>query len=171
MRLRNCFILLFVYLSVSQHLFADEKVLRGIFPDIDDIRKKTVSISKNDKKRISVLSGKKNIPDIFTYYEVRPLGYAVIKNAKGRYKDFTFMVVVNSKGSIEMVKILKYDELFGRKIKDERFLSRFKEKTLNSPLKINVDIDAMTGATISCKALTEGVKKALTYLSVVVLEQ
>jgi Na+-translocating ferredoxin:NAD+ oxidoreductase RnfG subunit len=42
-----------------------------------------------------------------------------------------------------------------------RFLDQFRGKTARSPLRLNKDILNITGATVSSRAVTLGVKKAL----------
>lgn len=168
------FLLISVNLSAEVY-YTREEALRAVFPDAEKIEEKTLSLSKEQKEKVRILLGRSKVYNDFTYNEAvrdnQTIGYAVISDAMGKRMHFTYMVVVSPKGSIEMVKILEYKELFGRRIKEEGFLNKFREKTINSPLRINVDIDAVTGATISSKSLIEGVKKTLIYLSIVVLTQ
>lgn len=168
------------FLLISANLSAEvyytrEEALKEVFPDASKIEEKTLSLSKEQKEKVRILLGTSKVYSDFTYNEAvkdnQIIGYAVISDAMGKRMHFTYMVAVNPNGSIEMVKILEYKELFGRRIKEEGFLNKFREKTIKSPLRINVDIDNVTGATISSMALTKGVKETLIYLNVLVLVQ
>lgn len=161
-------------MNVSAEVYyTQEGVLSEVFPLAEKIEEKTISLNKEQKEKIRVLLGISNVYNEFTYSEIlkgnETIGYVVISDAMGKRMHFTFMVVTNPKGSIAVVKILEYKEKFGRRIKEESFLNKFREKTINSPLRINADIDAVTGATISSKALVDGVRKCLVYLNVLVL--
>lgn len=80
----------------------------------------------------------------------------LIDDIKGKHLPITFMVVFNKEGSVKAVEILIYREEYGWEIKDERFLSQLKGKDIN-PEKIR----NIPGATISVRAITLGVKRAL----------
>jgi len=77
------------------------------------------------------------------------------------------MVGINSEGKITGVAISPLDHTetpgLGAKIADKSFLSQLKGRTL-SEIKLRSEdgsIDAIAGATISSRAVCEGVKKAL----------
>ena len=44
---------------------------------------------------------------------------------------------------------------------NQRFLKQFRGKSTNDPIRMNRDITVLSGATMSSRALTAGVKKAL----------
>lgn len=152
--------------------FTNEEALNIAFPEADRIEERTVIIREEQKERIQSLAKVEKNSGTFTYYEGikenETIGYAVITNASGKFSYITFMVVVDPKGRIEMVEVLVYWELYGAEIRQNRFLQQFRGKTINDPLRLNSDIDAVTGATISSRAMTNGIKEILAYLCVVI---
>jgi Na+-translocating ferredoxin:NAD+ oxidoreductase RnfG subunit len=91
----------------------------------------------------------------------RPVGWVYIGEEKGLYEPITFAVAIAPDASVEGVAILVYRESRGGEVSRRRFLDQFRGKTARSPLRLNKDILNITGATVSSRAVTLGVKKAL----------
>ena len=91
----------------------------------------------------------------------RDLGYALILEEQGRFKPITFMVKISSEGRVEMVLVMVYRESRGDGVKRQRFLKQFRKKDGQDHLRLNRDIVGVSGATMSSRAITLGVKKAL----------
>ncbi len=147
------------------------KALRRAFPDAEDIDKKTVLVLSEQREKIKSLMGVESADRTFSYYEARKadqnLGYAVIVRGSGKSGKFRYMVVITSEGRIAKVEILEYKGTRGAGIKQKKFLAQFRGKTINDPLKLLTDIDAVTGATLSSRALTEGAREMLAYLCII----
>ncbi len=80
----------------------------------------------------------------------------LIDDIKGKHLPITFMVVFDREGDVKAVEILIYREEYGWEIKDKRFLSQFKGRKIDPKSIRNIP-----GATISVRAITLGVKRAL----------
>ncbi|MEN8006618.1 MAG: FMN-binding protein [Candidatus Krumholzibacteriota bacterium] len=92
-------------------------------------------------------------------------GYAMIMEEQGRFKPITFMVKVKADLRVEMVLVMVYRESRGDGVKRQRFLKQFRDKDESDHLRLNRDIVAVSGATMSSRALAIGVKKALAILT------
>lgn len=73
------------------------------------------------------------------------------------------MLVGVSDGKVVAIEILDQKETpgLGDKIKDDWFRAQFKGKTTADKLIVKQDVDSLSGATISSKAVANGVKDAL----------
>lgn len=89
------------------------------------------------------------------------LGFAVITAEKGRFKPITFLVKVAPAGHVEMVLVMVYRESRGDGVKRQRFLKQFRSKDADSSLRLNRDIVGVSGATMSSRGVTAGVKRVL----------
>jgi hypothetical protein len=89
------------------------------------------------------------------------LGYAVITEEQGRFKPITFLVKVAPTGQAEMVLVMIYRESRGDGVKRQRFLKQFRRKDADSALRLNRDIVGVSGATLSSRGVTAGVKRVL----------
>ncbi|MHB9025536.1 MAG: FAD:protein FMN transferase [Armatimonadota bacterium] len=144
--------------------------LKLAFAGAERIDTKTVTLSKEERARVQELVNTKTTEPKFTYYrgvkKGQTLGFAVITDVIGKTHPFTFMLVVSPSGAITMVEILAYREPRGGEVRQPSFLRQFKGKTIDSKLRIREDIKHVAGATLSCRAITDGIRIQLAYLTV-----
>jgi Na+-translocating ferredoxin:NAD+ oxidoreductase RnfG subunit len=86
-------------------------------------------------------------------------GWFVIDEVVGKHEMITYAVALNAKGSITGVEILEYVESYGYEVAEAQWRKQFVGKTSVDPIKLNQDIQNIGGATLSCKHLTDGVKR------------
>ena len=88
-------------------------------------------------------------------------GYTVNVKTAGYGGDIDMIVGINSDNTVSGVAILSMSETpgLGAKANDEGFLSQYIAK--NKTLELKKDIEAISGATVTSTAVTNGVKKAL----------
>lgn len=138
--------------------------IRGVLPEVaNDLDKdmKSVKFEYNGKEEtFNVYPGKDK--------DSNPVGYAVESvSHKGYAGDIEVTVGVLPDGSIKAIKIVKQNETpgLGTKVESEDFQKQFIGKTLSN-FKFKVkrdggDVDAITAATISSRAVSEALEKAL----------
>ena len=100
------------------------------------------------------------------------IGYVVTVTAKdGSQSTITFSVGIQNDGTVNAYSVTSISETpgLGMKVEDEDFYSQFQGKLVdtfsvvkNTPAADN-EIEAISGATISSRAVTNGVNAALTY--------
>lgn len=91
--------------------------------------------------------------------EMHKVGYAVLAKARSKFEDFEYMVYYDQNKTIKAVRVMLYREDYGGEIASKRWLKQFTGKTANSPITIDNDIQGISGATISYRAITLGVKE------------
>lgn len=85
--------------------------------------------------------------------------WLVIDEVVGKHEMITYAVAINSNGSVAGVEVLEYVESYGYEVAEAQWRKQFVGKTANDPIKLNQDIQNIGGATLSCKHLTDGVKR------------
>lgn len=91
------------------------------------------------------------------------VGAVITATAKGYGGTMTVMVGFNADGTIRQIKVTENQETkgIGSKVAgDPAFWARF-EGLEAKPLVLNEDVDALSGATVSSKALTAAVNAAI----------
>jgi Na+-translocating ferredoxin:NAD+ oxidoreductase RnfG subunit len=73
----------------------------------------------------------------------------------------TYMVGITPSGKVSQVEMLIYRESRGADIRKPRFMYQYKGKQSDDPIRINRDIINITGATMSVRSASAGVKRAL----------
>ena len=92
----------------------------------------------------------------------RVIGYAFVGEGNGYGGSVRVLVgVEEASDEILNVKVLEHTETpgLGSKIEDESFRKQFVGKKVEDPLKLGQDIDSISGATVSSRAVTEAVRQ------------
>lgn len=93
------------------------------------------------------------------------LGRVVVDQVIGKHDFITYAVGVSADGSVVGVEILSYREVYGGEVRNERWRRQFAGKKTGDPLRFPLDIKNITGATLSCRHVTDGVRRILALLS------
>ncbi len=93
------------------------------------------------------------------------LGFAEVRNVKGKERPITYLVAVDSAGATRDIDILVYREERGGEVANDAWRKQFRGKTAADPLQVGKDIRNISGATISSNAVTRSVRQALAQLA------
>lgn len=85
--------------------------------------------------------------------------WLVIDEVIGKHEMITYAVALSPTGSVQGIEILEYVESYGYEVADPQWRKQFTGKTVSDPIKLNQDIQNIGGATLSCKHITDGVKR------------
>lgn len=89
------------------------------------------------------------------------LGWFVTDEVFGKHEFITYAVALSADGTLRGVEILDYRETHGGEVRDARWRAQFNGKRYGDTLKLDADIQNISGATLSCKHITEGVRRIL----------
>jgi Na+-translocating ferredoxin:NAD+ oxidoreductase RnfG subunit len=89
------------------------------------------------------------------------LGHVMVDEVIGKHELITYAVGIGPDGAVRSVEILDYRESRGGEVRDPRWRAQFKGKRSASALRLDDDIQNISGATLSCRHITEGVKRLL----------
>ncbi len=88
-------------------------------------------------------------------------GWFIVDAVLGKHELITYAVGLGADGSVRGVEILEYLESYGYQIRDAAWRRQFAGKTARDPLKLDQDIRNISGATLSCRHVTDGIKRVL----------
>lgn len=88
-------------------------------------------------------------------------GYLVIDHVLGKHEYITFAVGINANGTVRRVEIMAYNESYGYEVRNADWRAQFVGKSANSALQLNADVRNISGATLSSKHITDGVRRIL----------
>lgn len=89
------------------------------------------------------------------------LGYLVETQVAGRSGPFRIAVLLDERRVVKRATVVSYPWSRGREVARGSFASQFEGKGPGDAIEIGKDIDAVSGATISCKAMARGVREAV----------
>lgn len=88
-----------------------------------------------------------------------PLGLVIVDEVIGKFELITYAVGIASDGGIKQVEVLSYRESHGHEIRLPAWRRQFVGKTSTAPLRVGDDIANISGATLSCTHVTDGIRR------------
>ncbi|HTO44261.1 MAG TPA: FMN-binding protein [Burkholderiales bacterium] len=95
------------------------------------------------------------------------LGWFIVDEVVGKHEFITYAAGLTPDGKVRGIEILVYRETHGYQVRNPDWRHHFEGKTLADPFKLEQDIPNIAGATLSCKNVTNGVKRLLALQQVV----
>lgn len=89
------------------------------------------------------------------------VGYFIVDEVYGKHEYITYAVALEPDGRVRQIEVLVYRESYGYEIRNSAWRAQFIGKKSSDPLTLNQDIKNISGATMSCRHVSEGVKRLL----------
>jgi len=148
-----------------EEFMTEEQALKTVMPKSQQIHKELIRLTAEKKELIEQRIGWKFPEDSFELYIGQTGdkidGYAMVHNTIGKYKPMTYMVGVDAKGTCTDVELLVFRDAKGSEVRTKRFNAQYDGKTVTDPIRINKDIINISGATMSVRSMSAGVKRVL----------
>lgn len=142
------------------------------FPNADRFEEQTVRFTPEQRKSIEQRCGSpmRNLGNRLqvAFQGTNLLGVIMMDHVMAKREIIDYAVAIKPPGEVAQVEILEYRESHGMEIRNEKWRDQFKGKKAASKLKLNDDIFNISGATISCRHVTEGIKRVLATYDLVV---
>ena len=152
-------------LNHAEVFMSEEDAVKAILPKSQRVRKEVIELTQEKKDLIEQRIGWKFPENAFELYigetDNKIDGYAMVHNTIGKHKHMTYMVGVDAKGVCSDVELLVFREARGSEVGRKRFNAQYEGKTVSDPIRINKDIINITGATMSVRSISAGVKRVL----------
>ncbi|MGJ7914790.1 FMN-binding protein [Massilia sp. LXY-6] len=147
----------------TQYL-SPEQTQKLMFPEADAFRSQQVSLDAAQMRQVEQLAG---LPARSVQWRVvgaykgdALLGYMVLDDVVGKFELISYAVGVNPDASVRQVEILSYRESHGSEIRLPAWRRQFVGKSARSgELRIGAGINNISGATLSCTHITDGVRR------------
>ena len=150
--------------SIDVYL-TEEEALKILFPKAQKIHAEELRLTPDQKVQIQDRIGWKFPEESFRAFQAetdgKVDGYAVIQETIGKHRPITYIVGITPQGKVFDVEIMVYRESKGSEVRRKRFNAQYEGKTAQDPISINKDIINITGATMSVRSVSAGVKRAL----------
>lgn len=140
--------------------FSTEQAQQAIFPG-GKFTQVALSLTQEQRDKLRARSGVYEPFQENRVWSVEGRGYFIIDQVVGKHEMITYAVGLNPDGSVKQIEILEYRETYGSEVRSAAWRQQFVGKTASSPVKLNQDISNITGATLSSKHVTDGVRRVL----------
>ena len=88
-------------------------------------------------------------------------GYFIVDEVIGKHELITYALALAIDGRVRQIEILSYRENYGYEIRNAAWRAQFTGKSAADALLLDRDIKNISGATLSCRHVTEGVRRLL----------
>jgi Na+-translocating ferredoxin:NAD+ oxidoreductase RnfG subunit len=151
--------------SRAERYLTNDEAKKLCFPQADRFEERVHQFTTEQKKAIEKKSGQPvrlhGQRYWIAYHGTNVLGVLVADHVLGKHEIIDYVVALAPDGKILQVEILEYRESHGYEIRGEKWREQFKGKTSKDKLRLNGDIYNISGATISCRSITDGIKRVL----------
>ena len=88
-------------------------------------------------------------------------GWFFVDQVLGKHELITYALALEPDGRVRGIEILEYREAHGGEVRNANGRAQFVGKTAGDRLELDRDIANISGATLSCRHVTDGVKRLL----------
>jgi Na+-transporting NADH:ubiquinone oxidoreductase subunit C len=139
------------------YLSADQA--KGILFPGQKLTQATLTLTAEQKKAIASASGVRVRSETVQAWRAGNGGWLIFDNVLGKHEYIDFALALNADGSVKGVEILTYRETYGGEIRNAKWRAQFTGKKAGAPLKLDDDIKNISGATLSCSHISEGIRR------------
>ena len=151
------------YLSVDQ-------AARVVFPQADRFEPRDLLLDAAQLQKLAA-SGlaprSARWPVLLAWQGSTLLGVLVADAVIGKFELIGYAVGIAADGSVRQVEILSYRESHGHEIRLPAWRRQFVGKTASAPLRVGDDIANISGATLSCTHVADGVRRIVAVVALV----
>lgn len=156
--------LAFVLPAHATQYFTPGKLLGDFFATAAGVSPRSVTLGAADVAAIGQKLGAPLSKATWSVYvaedkDKKRLGYAVLDHEIGLHEAIDYGVRFGLSGAVERVEIMEYREAYGDEVRSDRFRRQFVGKTASDPIVAGRDIDIVSGASYSSRALALGIKR------------
>ncbi len=94
-------------------------------------------------------------------------GWFFVDEVLGKHEFITYAVALTAGGAVKQIEIMEYRESYGGQVREAKWRAQFTGKTARAPLRLDQDIKNISGATLSSRHVTEGVRRVLAFYEAV----
>jgi hypothetical protein len=142
-----------------------EQAQRALFADATAFEPVPIALGDAEKKALRKASPTRTPPPLGRVWRAmsgdRFLGHLIVDEVYGKHEFITYAAGLDPSGAVVGVEILDYRETHGGQVRGEGWRRQFVGKRHGDPVEIGEDIVNISGATMSCKHVADGVKRLL----------
>ena len=145
-----------------------EQAAKLMFPDADAFEARTVTLDAAQLQQLDaqgVRGRSASWPVRVARRGGTALGYVITDEVIGKVELISYAVGIALDGTVKQIEILSYRESHGFEVRLPAWRKQFIGKGSTSALRVGEDIANISGATLSCTHVTDGVRRIVAVVS------
>ena len=141
----------------TTYLTPDEA--KSIIFDKTDLKATPVTLTKTQMKQIQKASKTRVRHAKINAWKSEQGDWFILDQITGKHENIDIAVGITHTGEVKDIEILEYRETYGDQIRHPAWLAQFFGRTHKQHLKLDRDIKNISGATLSCRHVTDGINR------------
>ena len=146
------------YVAYAEVYLSENQAAMIFFPGVK-LEAGWMNLSLSEMKTISKKSGERVPSDHIRVWRGPDRQAMIVDHVLGKHEFITYAVAITPDGKIKGVEIIEYRETYGYQIREAQWRQKFVGKSVENPLKLDKDIPNISGATLSCAHVTNGIRR------------
>ena len=140
--------------------FSVEQALQAIFPGAT-FTETPRALTPEQVKAVEAATGARVRVKTIRLWKVSGGGWFFVDEVLGKHEFITYAAGLTAHGAVKQIEIMDYRETYGGEVRGVKWRAQFTGKTARDPLKLDGDIQNISGATLSSRHIADGVKRLL----------
>jgi Na+-translocating ferredoxin:NAD+ oxidoreductase RnfG subunit len=153
-------IAIFAPVAYGATYFTIEQAQQAIFPG-EKFTQSFVTLTNEQAREIERRSDANVRHKEVQVWKVTGGGFFIVDEVVGKHEFITYAIGMNADGTVKQIEIMTYRESYGHEVRNADWRAQFVGKNASAPLKLNKDIKNISGATLSCRHIADGMKRIL----------
>lgn len=137
-----------------------EQAQAAIFPG-KKLTPAAMKLTVEQRKTIEKSSGIRVRNPELKVWRVEGGGWFILDEVIGKHEFITYAVGLTADGAVKQIEVMDYRETYGGQVRDEKWRAQFTGKKHGAKLKLDEDIQNISGATLSSRHIADGVRRLL----------
>jgi Na+-transporting NADH:ubiquinone oxidoreductase subunit NqrC len=142
-----------------------EQAQRLFFPAADSFAERKVELTSEQLGQVERQARSRMRLKRYRIWEAlaqgQRLGWFIVDEVYGKHEFITYAVALDPSGAVLGIEILVYRESYGGEIRNPQWRGQFVGKRSGDGLQLDKEIRNISGATLSCQHITEGIRRLL----------
>ena len=118
-----------------------------------------VELTKEQMKSIKKSSKTRVRHSKVNAWKVGDQGWFILDQVIGKHENIDMAVALTHDGKVKGLEVLVYRETYGHEIRNDKWRAQFHGKDHSQVLKLDKQIKNISGATLSCRHVTDGINR------------
>ena len=149
----------------SAQYLSTEQAQHALFADANRFEPVSIALSEADRVALAKASGTRTPLPLGRIWRAmrdeQVLGHLIVDEVYGKHEFITYAAAIDASGAVLGIEIMDYRETHGGQVREPSWRAQFRGKRSSDALELDEDITNISGATMSCKHVTEGVRRLL----------
>lgn len=119
----------------------------------------TVELTKEQVRAIQKASKDRVRSNIIKAWKTSEGDWFILDQVIGKHENIDMAVALTREGKVKGLEVLTYRETYGHEIRNPRWRAQFHGKNHEENLRLDHQIKNISGATLSCRHVTDGVNR------------